>query len=109
MITVILFIVILGVLIFVHEAGHFITAIRNGIRAEEFGFGFPPRMFGFVKSKKDKKWKFVPGNKDVETKDTVYSLNWIPLGGFVKIKGENGDGKDENDSFSSKSDVNTWQ
>ena len=46
LITIIVFIVILGILVFVHELGHFVVARRNGIKAEEFGFGFPPRIFG---------------------------------------------------------------
>jgi regulator of sigma E protease len=103
MITAIIFILILGVLIFVHELGHFLTARRNGIRAEEFGFGFPPRIFGYAKTKKDGKFKIFWGNKEVETEDTVYSLNWIPLGGFVKIKGENGTEENDFDSFAAKS------
>ena len=103
MLTAIIFILILGVLIFVHELGHFLTARRNGIRAEEFGFGFPPRIFGFAKYKNTEKFKLVWGSNDIETDDTVYSLNWIPLGGFVKIKGENGEETDAADSFSAKS------
>jgi len=58
----------LGVLIFVHEFGHFVTARRNGIKADEFGFGFPPRMFGFVKDERTGKYRFVPGNKEVRSK-----------------------------------------
>src|SRR4030066_634694 len=46
MLTIIVFILILGLLIFVHELGHFLIARRNGVRAEEFGFGFPPRILG---------------------------------------------------------------
>lgn len=102
MITAIVFVLVLGILIFVHELGHFLTARRNGIRAEEFGFGFPPRIFGYAKDKKTGKFKLVWGNRDVETDDTVYSLNWIPLGGFVKIKGENGAGANDSDSFAAK-------
>jgi len=102
MITAIVFILILGVLIFVHELGHFLTARWNGIRAEEFGFGFPPRIFGYAKDKTTNKFKFVWGNKNIETEDTVYSLNWIPLGGFVKIKGENGNNENDADSFAAK-------
>jgi len=121
MFAVIVFIIILGVLIFVHELGHFVTAIRNGIKASEFGFGFPPRIIGFqflYKNSKRNKWRIVWGNKDGDDENekedleeahekkfrggTIYSLNWIPLGGFVKIKGENGESKDE-DSFASKS------
>ena len=50
MMAILIFIVILAVLVFVHELGHFVTARRNGIKADEFGFGFPPRMFGFYKN-----------------------------------------------------------
>lgn len=102
MLTVVVFILILGLLIFVHELGHFLTARRNGIKAEEFGFGFPPRALGFVKSEKTGKYKVIWGNKDVRAPDTIYSINWIPLGGFVKIKGENGRNLDK-DSFAAKS------
>ncbi len=99
-IIILVFILILGVLIFSHELGHFLVARRNGIKASEFGFGFPPRIVGFFKA--NGKWKFVWGNREVEAGDTVYSINWIPMGGFVKIKGENGEGKNEKDSFASK-------
>ena len=65
-----LIIPVLGFLIFIHELGHFATAKWFGIKVTEFGFGFPPRIFG------------------VRYRDTVYSLNWIPLGGFVRMVGE---------------------
>jgi len=64
--TIIVFIFILGLLVLAHEFGHFIMAKKNGVKVEEFGFGFPPRIF----SKK--------------IKGTIYSINLIPLGGFVK-------------------------
>src|SRR3989344_216965 len=67
----ILFIVVLGALIFAHELGHFLVAKKCGMRVDEFGLGFPPRVFG------------------KQIGETVYSLNWIPFGGFVKIFGEN--------------------
>ncbi len=70
--TIIVFILILGLLIFVHEFGHFIVAKRAGVKVEEFGFGFPPRIFGIKKG------------------ETIYSLNFLPIGGFVKIHGEEG-------------------
>jgi regulator of sigma E protease len=101
MIAIIVFIIILGVLIFVHELGHFVMARRNGVRADEFGFGFPPRMAGFFQDDKTKKYKFVWGNKEIQSKNTVYSVNWIPLGGFVKIKGADTTETGE-DSFASK-------
>ncbi|MDH4129928.1 MAG: RIP metalloprotease RseP [Spirochaetota bacterium] len=70
--TIFIFILILGLFIFVHEFGHFIVAKKMGVKVEEFGFGFPPRIFGIKRG------------------ETIYSLNWIPLGGFVKIYGEDG-------------------
>jgi regulator of sigma E protease len=98
--TLILFIVILGVLVFVHEFGHFYTAKKLGVKSDEFGFGFPPRMFGWKKI--NGKRKFFWGNGEVESEDTIYSLNWIPIGGFVKIKGEDGEDKSDKDSFASQ-------
>ncbi len=67
---------VLGVLIVVHELGHFLTAIWLGIKVQEFGIGFPPRMFAIRRNGID------------------YSMNWLPIGGFVKIEGENGDSDD---------------
>ncbi|KKT25488.1 MAG: Membrane-associated zinc metalloprotease [Candidatus Magasanikbacteria bacterium GW2011_GWA2_43_9] len=87
------------------------------MKVYEFGFGFPPRAFGWYKDPKTGKFVFVQGKgkntlketvggEDRETPDefpaTVYSLNWLPLGGFVKIKGENGELAQEPDSFGSK-------
>lgn len=103
MLTIVVFIIILGVLVLVHELGHFLVARLNGIKAEEFGFGFPPRVFGVFKDDRDGKWKFIKGSKEVVSKNTVYSLNWFPIGGFVKIKGEDGEEKKDADSFASKS------
>ncbi len=88
-VTILIFGLILGVLIFVHELGHFLTAKRNGITSHEFGFGFPPRIFGVVKDEKTGNWRKVWGNKEYYGNNTLYSINWIPLGGFVRIKGEN--------------------
>lgn len=102
----IIFIITLGILIFVHELGHFFVARRNGIKVDEFGFGFPPRAIGFYKSKKENKWKIVFSRDHLEMDDTVYSINWIPIGGFVKIKGEDGSSKNDADSFASKT---AWQ
>jgi len=84
LITILIFIALIAVLILVHEAGHFFTAKRAGIKVEEFGFGFPPRMIGFRRG------------------ETVYSLNWIPLGGFVKIFGEEGGDEKDPRSFTSR-------
>lgn len=107
MTTFIVFILILGLLVLVHELGHFLVAKRNGVLSEEFGFGFPPRVFGTYKNKKgQRKWIF--GNKTVDENDknedeTVYSFNLIPLGGFVKIRGEDGEGKKDKNSFANQS------
>lgn len=101
MLTVLIFIIILGLLVFVHELGHFLVARRNGVMAEEFGFGFPPRIFGVYKTKNGRR-KLFWGSKNVESTDTIYSINWIPLGGFVKITGEDGEEKQNPKSFASK-------
>src|SRR3990167_8312272 len=92
-IAVISFIIILALLVLVHEWGHFFAARKFGCKVEEFGFGFPPRIFG----KRLK--KYGPNG-------TLYSFNWIPLGGFVKIKGEQGESRDDSDSFAHKK---PWQ
>ncbi len=73
--SIIIFLIILAVLILVHEFGHFIVAKKSGIRVDEFGLGFPPKIFG-------KKWG-----------STLYTLNAIPFGGFVKIFGEDSHGE----------------
>ena len=99
--TIILFIAILGLLVFVHEAGHFFIAKRSGMKVDEFGFGFPPRVFGVQKV--DGKWRIVWGHKQPSsTETTVYSINWIPLGGFVKIVGENNEAAEDPKSFINK-------
>lgn len=161
MLTILIFLILLGLLVFVHELGHFLVARRNGIKADEFGFGFPPRMVGIqfmqgedkekiseveniqvetlnMKRGEDeiiqetitekihtvektvpvKKWRIIWGGKDGDDENerqdrqeartkgfsggTIYSLNWLPLGGFVKIKGEDGQ-NDDPDSFANKS------
>jgi regulator of sigma E protease len=68
--TILIFLVMLGVLVFVHEFGHFITAKARKVKVEEFALGFPPRIFSFKRG------------------ETIYSLNAIPLGGFTKMAGE---------------------
>lgn len=78
--NILIFIIVLGVLIFVHELGHFLFAKLFKIRADEFGFGYPPRMF-----------------KLFHWKGTDFTMNWIPFGGFVKIFGENDDGTELTD------------
>jgi regulator of sigma E protease len=98
--TILIFLAVLSVLVFVHELGHFVVAKRSGMKVHEFGFGFPPRMFGIQKV--DGKWRIVWGHKDTDTDATVYSVNWIPLGGFVKIMGEDNDTATDERSFVNK-------
>lgn len=86
--SVILFIVILFVLVLVHEFGHYIVAKRSGIRVDEFGFGYPPRAVKL----------FTKGG-------TLFTLNWLPFGGFVKIFGENPDDENTNGPDKDKSFV----
>ncbi len=100
-ITIVTFFFILGIIVLVHEAGHFVAARRGGIKVEEFGLGLPPRVFGMYKDV-DGKWKLV-GPKTPSATNTIWSLNWIPLGGFVKIKGEEGQLASDPDSFANKS------
>ncbi len=100
-ITVIIFIVILSLLVFVHELGHFVVAKKSGMAVHEFGFGFPPRVVGIQKV--EGKWRVVWGKRNLSTEDTVYSINAIPLGGFVKIMGEDNDQAVDPRSFTQKS------
>jgi regulator of sigma E protease len=68
--------IILVILVVIHELGHAIVARRNGVVVEEFGVGFPPKAW----AKKLK--RSILGN------DVLFSINWLPLGGFVKLQGE---------------------
>lgn len=77
MITFLAFVIILGVIIFVHELGHFLAAKAFGVGVETFAFGFPPKIW----SKK--------------VKGTVYKINLIPFGGYVKLLGENEDREED--------------
>lgn len=70
MFSIIIFIFILSVLVILHELGHFVMAKRAGIGVEEFGIGLPPRIWG------------------KKIGQTVYSVNWLPFGGFVRLVGE---------------------
>jgi regulator of sigma E protease len=77
LINIALLLFILVVLVVIHEFGHFIVARRAGVRVHEFGIGFPPKAM-------------VLGNDG----ETTYTLNWLPLGGFVRLEGEEGESDD---------------
>ncbi|MEK7110108.1 MAG: M50 family metallopeptidase [Patescibacteria group bacterium] len=68
--TVLIFILTLSILVLVHELGHFLMAKKMGVKVEEFGIGLPPKLFGIKKG------------------ETLYSVNLLPIGGFVKLFGE---------------------
>ena len=93
MMTAILFLLVLAVLIFVHELGHFLVARACGIRVDAFALGFGPKLF----------------SKTVG--ETTYSLNLIPFGGYVKIFGENPDDESMNGEDKTRSFVHKpkWQ
>lgn len=78
-------VIALTILVVLHELGHALVARRNGVRVEEFGIGFPPAAY-----KKKVKKSFLG-------KNVVYSVNWLPLGGFVKLQGEHDDDKKPGD------------
>lgn len=85
-VTIIVFILILGILVLIHEFGHFIVARLFGVRVEEFGFGLPPRIWG----------------KKFKSKGTEYSINWLPIGGFVRLAGEDDEGGHPTKGYSQK-------
>ena len=91
--NILIFFVVLLVLVVVHEFGHFSMAKYFGIRVDEFGFGFPPKLFGIKKG------------------ETEYTFNLLPIGGFVKIFGENPDDENTNGPDRERSFVNKprWQ
>jgi regulator of sigma E protease len=76
---------VFGLLVIAHEFGHFLTAKRAGIRVDEFAIGFPPRLFSFKRG------------------ETLYSINLLPLGGYVRMPGENGETTDEAGNFDPRS------
>ena len=77
--TLIAFLIVLGILIFIHELGHFLAARHVGVRVEAFSIGFPPTLWG------------------KKIGDTEYRISWIPVGGYVKLFGQNVDDEDPND------------
>src|SRR5579864_4793915 len=122
---------VLGLLVFVHELGHFLAAKWAGIHVEEFGMGFPPALVS-IRRRERGGWEVLWFGQGRESKDTatqnpftgtsggmratdrpahgatLYSLNLLPIGGFVRMPGETGDAVDEYgnydpDSFAAKS------
>ncbi len=121
---------IFGLLVLVHEFGHFITAKWAGIRVEEFGIGFPPRLVGFRK-RDSGGWEVVwfSGRRNAEDSygagkqspfsgtsggygtpssgnekhHTIYSINFLPIGGFVRMPGETGDTTDADGNYDPQS------
>ena len=104
---------VLGLLVLVHEFGHFIAAKWAGIRVEEFGLGLPPRIVG-ARKRDSGGWEVVwlggketaednysirPQEMQNASHHTIYSLNFLPIGGFVRMPGENGDVNDENGKY----------
>ncbi|MHB8860473.1 MAG: site-2 protease family protein, partial [Minisyncoccota bacterium] len=71
--NILIFVAVIVALIVVHEFGHFVAAKLSGMRVDEFGLGYPPRALTIGK-----------------IGETIYTLNWLPFGGFVKIFGEDG-------------------
>ena len=121
---------VFGICVLVHEFGHFITAKWAGIRVEEFGLGFPPRIVGFRKrdsggweviwlggrrnaedsydAEKQTPFRGTSGGYSTPTSGnekhhTIYSLNLLPIGGFVGMPGENGDINDESGNYDPQS------
>lgn len=86
----VVFAIILGGLIFIHELGHFLVALKMGVKVKEFGIGFPPRMVGTVRSKNGGRrlWFWGKPPAEADPADVIYSLNWLPLGGFMRPAGE---------------------
>src|SRR5579863_3555268 len=121
---------VFGICVLVHEFGHFITAKWAGVRVEEFGLGFPPRIVGFRKRDAGG-WEVIwlSGRRNAEDSydtdkqspfsgtsggystpyaenekhHTIYSLNFLPIGGFVRMPGENGDVNDEGGNYDPQS------
>lgn len=90
LLTILTFVVLLSVLILIHELGHFLAAKRAGVRVEEFGFGYPPQL-----------WSKKIG-------ETIYSINLLPIGGFVRLTGEEGDVSDYLEGSLKESDLRSF-
>ena len=91
MLPAILFLLVLSILVFVHELGHFLAAKFFKVRVDEFALGFPPKLFSFKKG------------------ETTYSLNALPLGGYVKIHGENPEDTNNIKDDRSFQNISSWK
>ncbi len=92
LVVIVTILVMLGVIVFVHELGHFLAAKAAGVLVEEFGLGMPPRLLGIQRLAQE--WRILRGPKaphDVE--HTVYSVNSLPIGGFVRLYGDGAGGE----------------
>lgn len=104
-IGVVVGLLVLMLLVTVHEFGHFLAARKNGVNVLEFGIGFPPRAVAWIKDPKTGKWRYLPRkdwhkdkmtkvvyssgkHKDFAQKGMIFSLNWLPIGGFCQMDGE---------------------
>ncbi len=124
-VTIAVFLVVLGTLVLVHEVGHFVTARLARVKVLEFGIGFPPRATVLGRGRPSPyelerpprpdpalPSGIEPGTPEAEAflvqarqgmdapGGTLYTLNWLPIGGFVKLEGEDGDEDDDPHSFS---------
>lgn len=82
------FLIVLSLVILIHELGHFLAAKKAGVKVEEFGFGYPPRAWG------------------KKIGETIYSINWLPFGGFVKLFGQQREGATNAELASPRAFVN---
>ena len=85
--SVLIFILVLSFLVIIHELGHFLVAKWQGVKVEEFGLGYPPKILSLFR------WK-----------GTLFSLNAIPFGGFVRMEGEYGEEETDKKAPYSKDD-----
>jgi len=86
-IAIVAFLLIFSLVVLVHELGHFYWARKTGVKVEEFGFGLPPRIWGKKRG------------------DTIYSINWIPFGGFVRLYGEGSEFQNDKQAFAHKKPI----
>src|SRR6185369_9395916 len=85
LVAIVLFVIVLGGIVLIHELGHYLTARALNVRVLEFGIGFPPRA------------------KVLRSKgETLWTLNWLPIGGFVRLEGEDGEAADDPRSFAAQ-------